>query len=352
MLTLSENEMRQAVTQRDAAFDGRFYYAVITTGVCCNPSCTSKAANAQNIRFFTTCDDAIKAGFRPCKRCHPEGKSPAQTLLKVARYIEAHSEDKLTLATLSEVAELSSSRLQRAFKARFGVSPKQYQDTLRMQKFKCALQQGDEVTEAIYASGFGSISRVYGQQSRKFGMTPKAYRAGGQGEQIHYACRASTLGYIIMAATEKGVCSVQLGDDEASLVTLIAAEFPKATLILSQAQNAPLLDNWIDALEAHLSHGAPQPDVPLDIRGSAFQTLVWQFLMTIKEGEVMSYGEVAEKINKPKAVRAVGTACGKNAIGILIPCHRVLRSDGTLGGYRWGLARKKALLAQEQKADD
>jgi len=348
MLKLSAHEMHQAIKQRDKAFDGRFYYAVSTTGVCCIPSCASKVANADNIRFFETLELALEAGFRRCKRCQPPGKGNHQKLLTVARYIEMHSEATLTLATLSEIAGLSASRLQRAFKALFNVSPKQYQDALRMKQFKRSLQQGDQVTAAIYTAGFGSISRVYGEENRQFGMQPKTYRAGGEGEEIHYACRHSTLGYIIMAATEKGVCSVQLGDDKASLVALIKAEFPNATLCLSQAQHAPLLDNWIDALEAHLSQGGAKPDIPLDIRGTVFQIQVWQFLMTIKEGECMSYGEVAKKINKPKAVRAVGTACGKNAIAILIPCHRVLRSDGSLGGYRWGLSRKKALLEQEK----
>ena len=179
-------------------------------------------------------------------------------------------------------------------------------------------------------------------------MAPKAYRAGGDGEVIHYACRMTSLGQMIMAATNKGICSVQFGDDQNTLVSLLTKEFPKAELILSAVQDGSDLDNWMEALDLHLSQSAPRPDVPLDIRGTVFQMKVWQFLLSLKEGEVMSYGEVAEQIENPNAVRAVGTACGKNRIGVLIPCHRVLRGDGSLGGYRWGLDRKRALLDKER----
>ncbi|MCF2860496.1 methylated-DNA--[protein]-cysteine S-methyltransferase [Pseudoalteromonas sp. SMS1] len=270
-------------------------------------------------------------------------------LIEVARYIEAHADEKLTLAQLSVIAGYSPSRLQRSFKALFGISPKHFQDEVRMRKFKRSLKNGESVTDAIFSSGFGSISRVYGEATRNIGMSPKTYRAGAQGEIIHYACRETKLGQMIMAATEKGVCSVQFGDNQATLVSLLTAEFPKATLVHSKAQDAPELDVWIAALDNHLSHGAPKPELPLDLKGTAFQIKVWRFLLNIKEGEVISYGEVAQHIGNENAVRAVGTACGKNRIGVLIPCHRVLRSDGTLGGYRWGLARKKMLLAMEKQ---
>ncbi|OAN10893.1 cysteine methyltransferase [Photobacterium jeanii] len=348
MVPLSENEMRQAVAQRDPRFDGRFYYGVITTGVFCRPSCSSKAAKPENVRFFADSSAALLAGFQPCQRCFPLGKSEqTQQMIAVARYIEAHLDEKITLAQLGDIAALSPSRLQRVFKAMLGISPKHYQDALRLNHFKRSLQQGEGVTEAIYGAGYGSLSRVYGEATRTMGMTPKAYGAGGEGENIHYACRVTALGLMIMAATEKGVCSVQFGDDESHLVELLSAEFPKATLVPSAAQDTPELDNWMTALDHHISQGAPKPEVPLDIRGTAFQMKVWRFLLSIKEGEVMSYSEVAAHIDKPNAVRAVGTACGKNRIGILIPCHRVLRSDGSLGGYRWGLERKQALLVKE-----
>ncbi|WP_372880334.1 bifunctional transcriptional activator/DNA repair enzyme AdaA [Psychromonas sp.] len=345
----SEKAMRKAVESRDASFDGLFYYGVITTGVFCQPSCPTKAAKPENIRFFSAVESALQAGFRPCKRCCPAGKNARiEKIIEVADYIEEHIEEKITLLQLAGIAGLSPSRLQRVFKEIFGISPKHYQDAIRMRHFKRLLKGGDSVTDAIYSSGFGSISRVYGEASRNIGMTPKAYRAGGDGEVIHYACRMTALGLMIMAATGKGICSVQFGDNESSLFSLLSKEFPKAELVLSAAQNASELDNWMEALDKHLSQGAPRPDVPLDMRGTAFQVKVWQFLLSIKEGDVVSYAEVAEQIDNPKAVRAVGTACGKNPIGVLIPCHRVLRSDGALGGYRWGLERKRTLLDKER----
>lgn len=346
----SEIEMRKAITTRDKSFNGQFYYGVITTGVFCLPSCSVKPAKPENLRFFSSIEAAVLADFRPCKRCHPvAGNSRIAKLIEVARYIEQHADEKMTLSSLGKVAELSPSRLQRIFKETFGVSPKAYQDAIRMRHFKHSLKKGDGVTHAIYSSGFGSISRVYGEATRNIGMAPKVYRAGGAGEVINYACRDTALGFMMMAATDKGICSVQFGDNENTLLTQLREEFPNAELTVSASQNAPELDIWMEALDQHISQGAPRPDLPLDIRGTAFQIKVWQFLLSIKEGDILSYGEVAEQINKPKAVRAVASACGKNRIGVLIPCHRVLRSDGGLGGYRWGLERKRTLLDKEKK---
>jgi AraC family transcriptional regulator of adaptative response/methylated-DNA-[protein]-cysteine methyltransferase len=270
-------------------------------------------------------------------------------LVEVARHIEEYADERLTLFNLAEIAGLSPSRLQRIFKKAFGVSPKAYQDAVRMRHFKQSLKEGDSVTDAIFSSGFGSISRVYGEATRNIGMTPKAYRAGGAGEVITYACRNTALGLMAMAATDKGVCFVQFGDNEVSLVTNLKGEFPSAELSISPAQDAPELDAWMEALDQHISKGAPRPDLPLDMRGTAFQMKVWQFLLSIREGDVLSYSEVAQQIDKPKAVRAVASACAKNRIGVLIPCHRVLRGDGSLGGYRWGLERKRALLGAERE---
>ena len=269
-------------------------------------------------------------------------------LIKVARHIEEHIEEKITLSDLSEVAGLSSSRLQRVFKEAFGISPKAYQDAIRMGRFKQSLKEGEGVTDAIFASGYGSVSRVYGEATRNIGMTPKAYRAGGAGEIITYACRDTSLGLIMMAVTARGVCFVQFGEDEVSLVNQLQTEFPKADLSASVAQNAPELDDWMKALDQHISHGAVRPDLPLDMRGTAFQMQVWQFLLSVREGDVISYGELAAQIEKPKAFRAAASACGSNRIGVLIPCHRVIRGDGSLGGYRWGLERKRVLLGQER----
>lgn len=272
-----------------------------------------------------------------------------QRLLAVARHIENHVADPLPLAELAQVAGLSESHLQRTFKAAFGISPKVYQDALRMGRFKHALKQHSAVTEAIFDAGYGSISRLYGEPSRTLGMTPSAYRAGGAGEAIDYACRQTLLGTLLMAATGRGVCFVQFGTDESTLLELLKAEFPKAELKPSSAQDSVDLDLWIDALNLHISQGGPRPDLPLDVRGTAFQILVWQFLIQIPEGEVISYAELASGIGKPGAVRAAASACARNRIGVLIPCHRVLRGDGRLGGYRWGLERKQALIDAEKQ---
>jgi AraC family transcriptional regulator of adaptative response/methylated-DNA-[protein]-cysteine methyltransferase len=269
--------------------------------------------------------------------------------VEIAHYIERHADERLTLASLAEIAELSTSRLQRIFREAFGVSPKAYQDAFRMRHFKQSLKEGDSVTDAIFSSGFGSVSRIYGQATRTIGMTPKTYQAGGTGETITYACRTTALGPILVAATDKGVCFAQFGDDEASLIALLKAEFPNAEQRPSPAQNTPGLDAWMDALDRHISQGGPRPDLPLDMRGTAFQMKVWQFLLRIREGDTLSYSEVAAQIDKPKAVRAVASACARNRIAILVPCHRVLRGDGSLGGYRWGLQRKQTLLAMERK---
>lgn len=346
----TEAEMRKAITTRDKYCDGIFWYGVVTTGVFCCPSCTSRAAKIENLRFFPGIEEAMAAGFRPCKRCQPTGTLPQVVkLVEIASYIEKHADERLTLKDLATLAGLSQSRIQRVFKKAFGISPKAYQDAVRFRRFKRSLQQGGGVTDAILSSGYGSISRVYGEATRHIGMTPKAYRAKGAGEKIHYACRSTLIGPMMMAATEKGVCFVQFGDDEDSLLLRLETEFSNAELQTSPAQHTPELDLWMDALAEHINKGMPRPDLPLDMRGTAFQMKVWQFLLSIREGDVLSYGEVATQIDNPKAVRAVASACAKNRIGVLIPCHRVLRGDGSLGGYRWGLERKRALLDAERQ---
>lgn len=344
-----EENMRAAIARRDKNFDGRFFYGVITTGVFCRPSCAARPARPENLRIFADADSALSAGFRPCKRCRPSDTAPGlSALVEVARYIESHPEERLPLKRLAEQAGLSPAYFHRTFKAAFGVTPKGYQDAVRMQLFKTALKEGGDVTGAIFSAGFGSMSRVYGEDLRNIGMTPKAYRSGGKGETIAYACRDTALGPTMMAATVRGVCFVQFGEDSETLLEQLRREFPNAKLIASAAQEAPQLDAWIVALDAHLRQGAPRPELPLDLRGTAFQMRVWRFLLSVREGEAMSYSEVAAAIEKPKAVRAVASACAANRIGVLIPCHRVLRSDGSLGGYRWGLERKRALLEAER----
>ena len=342
--------MWRALETRDAALDGRFYYGVVTTGVFCRPSCRSRRANRDNVRFFATAEAAARAGFRPCKRCRPTAASGSASdrMQEVARFIAAHAEDALPLARLARQFSLSPAHLQRSFKAAIGVSPKTYQDGVRLRLLKSGLRGGQKVLDAIVGAGFQSTSRVYGEAARNLGMSPAAYRAGGAGEQISYALRRSSLGLLMMAATQRGVCFAEFGTSESALRAQLANEFPQATLAPSSMRESPALDAWIAALDAHLTADAPRPDLPLDLRGTAFQVRVWRFLLGIEPGQVMSYTEVAAGIKAPRAVRAVASACAANRIAVLVPCHRVLRGDGGLGGYRWGLERKRTLLARER----
>lgn len=345
----TDAQMRTAIATRDPTFDERFLYGVITTGVFCRPSCAARAARADNLRFFADAQAATAAGLRPCKRCRPtEVSADIDHLVAVARYIETHAEERLTLAHLAQHVGLSASRLQRVFKHAFGVSPKVFQDQVRLTGFKGALKQGSGVAEAIFEAGFGSTSRVYGEAARNIGMTPAAYRSGGANESIAYAHRKTALGSLLMAATDRGVCFAQFGDSASALIDQLRDEFPKASLAASSAQDSPMLDDWINALDEHVSREMPRPDLPLDLRGTAFQVKVWRFLVSLSDGEVVSYGELAKGIEQPSAVRAAASACGANRIAVLVPCHRVLRGDGSIGGYRWGVERKRALLDAER----
>ena len=272
----------------------------------------------------------------------------AARMRAVAEYIDGHADEPLPLARLARAAGMSAPHLQRRFKAVLGVSPKAYQDGARLRRLKSGLRAGRGVADAIFDAGFGSTSRVYGEVGRNIGMTPSTYRAGGTGEHIAYACRDTVLGPLMMAATVRGVCFAQFGTDAAALLAQLRAEFPQATLIPSAAQSAPDLDAWMAALDTHLSAGGPRPEVQLDLRGTAFQIRVWRFLLGIPAGQAVSYAELATGIGAPRAARAAASACAANRIAVLIPCHRVLRSDGGLGGYRWGLERKRTLLARER----
>ncbi|NOZ67129.1 MAG: methylated-DNA--[protein]-cysteine S-methyltransferase [Alphaproteobacteria bacterium] len=238
--------------------------------------------------------------------------------------------------------------MQKSFKRVFGLSPKEYQNGIRLARLKKALKEGDDISGAIYEAGYGAVSRIYEQIDGRIGMTPSAYRAGGKGEDIAYAIRDTTLGSMIMAATDRGVCYVHFGEGPESLIQSLSQEFPKGHIMPSPAHHAPELDSWIEALNHHLSGNIPRPDIPLHLNGTAFQMRVWHFLMSVPEGDIKHYRDVANGIGAPKAIRAAASACGANKIAVLIPCHRVLRSDGGLGGYRWGLERKKALLRNEK----
>lgn len=278
-------------------------------------------------------------------------KSPSPDLVvrmqRLAEYIEAHADESLPLARLAREAHLSPHHLQRTFTAVLGVSPRQFQAAKRLEQFKARLRDGDAVLTATYETGYGSTSRVYEQVTGGLGMTPSAYRAGGAGESIVYAVRATGFGMLLMAATDRGVCQVEFGDDGDVLVARLHDHFPHAVVEPARESAREPLDAWMDALAAHVDASAPCPSLPLDVRGTAFQIKVWRFLMSVKPGRVVSYGEIAAAIGHPDAVRAVGTACGANRLAVLIPCHRALRADGSLGGYRWGLERKRVLLDRE-----
>ena len=347
---ISDEECREAIKNRDASYDGRFVFGVLTTGVFCRPSCPSRPAKAENIRFYPSPAAATAAGLRPCRRCRPQQQTDSITA--VAAFIDSRVDEPLTLARLAQEFGLSGGQLQRRFKAAFGVTPKQYQNAARLQRVRQSLRDGSEVTTAIFAAGFGSTSRFYEQIDGRLGMTPSAYRDGGKGEKIAYAVRRTRLGHLLLAATDRGVCFVHFGAGEAALTATLQREYPQATLTRSAAAAAPELDLWIEALDRHLEQGQPLPELPLHLNGTAFQIRVWRFLMGVPAGTVASYAEVARGIGAPKAVRAAANACAANNIALLIPCHRVLRGDGSLGGYRWGGERKRALIDAERRHRD
>jgi AraC family transcriptional regulator of adaptative response/methylated-DNA-[protein]-cysteine methyltransferase len=277
------------------------------------------------------------------------GQGPHTSLMKaMADYIDAHRDEALPLTRLADQAGMSPFHFQRTFKGVIGVSPKAYHAAARLRAFKARLRDGDNVLRATFDAGYGSTSRVYEQVDGGLGMTPSAYRAGGAGETIVHAVRETALGLLMMAATERGVCFVQFGDDADALLAELSHEFPKAVLAPASPDSAGALDDWMAALADHLAGTAPRPDLPLDLRGTAFQIKVWRFLISVRPGDVVSYSELAAGVGAPKAVRAAASACAANRLAVLVPCHRALRADGGLGGYRWGLERKRALLDAER----
>lgn len=354
-LTDSLNPERcwQAVHERDATFDGHFFYGVTTTGVYCRPSCGARLPRRHNVRFFATAEQARAAGFRACKRCRPDAPRRDDELERVAalcRWIEAHADEPeaLTLEALGRRAKLSPSHLQRRFQGVVGLSPKAYAEACRLHRLKDGLRAAPRITDAIYDAGFGSGSRVYERIGTRLGMTPSAYRAGGAGLTMTYAITVTALGPTLIAATDRGICSVAFAEDEATLLRQLAAEFPRAERIPMAEPRQPLFETWMAALAARLEGREPDRGLPLDTRGTAFQLKVWKALLEIPSGAVKSYAEVAQAIGAPSAARAVARACASNRLAVLIPCHRVIRGDGALGGYRWGLERKRALIGAER----
>jgi AraC family transcriptional regulator, regulatory protein of adaptative response / methylated-DNA-[protein]-cysteine methyltransferase len=344
----SDDTCWRAVQRRDAADDGRLFYGVLTTGVYCRPSCPSRRPRRENVRFFESMEEAERAGLRPCKRCRPrEPGQAARHAAAVERACRRLSEagDAVDLGALSEGAGMSRFHFHRVFKEQTGVTPRAYAEAQRARRVRDALRTRDTVTEAIYEAGFGSGARFYATSKGRLGMTPSELRAGGAGVTVRFAVGQSSLGAILVAASDQGICAVELGDDPDALVCSIQDRLPEARWIGA--------DPEFEALVARVVGLVEDPhrglDLPLDVRGTAFEERVWRALRAIRPGETASYAEVARRVGSPGAARAVGRACAANPLAVAIPCHRVVRRDGTPSGYRWGVERKRLLLERERK---
>ncbi len=343
----------QAALDRDGALDGAFVFGVSSTGIFCRPSCPAKRPRRENVSFFDDALQAEHAGYRACLRCRPkavDGNPQSAMVRAMCRYIEQHLEDRLTLALLAREFRSSPFHLQRTFKSLLGVSPKAYIDACRLRQVKQNLQAGHSVTTALYAAGYGSSSRLYERTATQLGMTPEKYRRGAVAAIVRYTIvrytiAGSPLGRMLIAATDKGICSIQFGDDDEQLQQGLMREFPFAT----RRRDDHAMAEWRESLTSLINGQETNPSLPLDIRATAFQRRVWESLQKIPRGETRSYSAVAKKIGMPKAARAVARACATNPLAVAVPCHRVVREDGALGGYRWGIERKEQLLAIEKQ---
>jgi AraC family transcriptional regulator of adaptative response/methylated-DNA-[protein]-cysteine methyltransferase len=339
----------RSVVDRDSKADGKFFYSVKTTGVYCRPSCGARLARPENVQYHLTCEDAEKAGFRACKRCKPDqmGLSVINSskIANASRLIE-RSEQTPTLKQLAKQAEMSPFHFHRTFKSITGLTPSAYAKAHRNQRVQASLKRSSTVTDAIYDAGFNSSGRFYENTNKVLGMTPTKFREGGANTDIFFAIGKASLGAILVAQSNKGVCSILIGEDPEALIKDLQDRFPKANLIGDEAGYQDLVAKVVGLIE----QPAVNPDLPLDIRGTAFQQRVWKALQQIPPGTTATYTEIAKKIGMPKAVRAVAQACGANALAVAIPCHRVIKNDGSLSGYRWGVDRKRALLEREAHA--
>jgi AraC family transcriptional regulator of adaptative response/methylated-DNA-[protein]-cysteine methyltransferase len=341
-----------AVVGRDRALDGKFVFAVATTGIFCRPSCPARRPRPENVQFFDNALSAEQAGYRACLRCRPkalDGNPQSAKVRAICRYIEQHvinqeSEDRLTLKVLAKEFRLSPFHLQRTFKSILGISPKAYIDACRLRHVKQNLQAGQSVTTSLYAAGYGSTSRLYERTSAQLGMTPEKYRRGAVAAIVNYTIADSPLGRMMIAATDKGICAISFADSDAQLQQGLMREFPFA----SRRRDDAAMSKWQAGLTQLMKGQKINPSLPLDIRATAFQRRVWEALQDIPRGETRSYSALAKQIGSPSAARAVARACASNRIAIAIPCHRIVRENGDLGGYRWGAKRKEQLLALEQ----
>jgi AraC family transcriptional regulator, regulatory protein of adaptative response / methylated-DNA-[protein]-cysteine methyltransferase len=344
--TKTDEHRWDALKARDANAAGRFLYAVKTTGVYCRPGCSSRLPKRINVEFFDSASAAQRAGYRPCKRCHPEGPSngeiTTQLVERACRMIE-RADDAVTLAELAANAAMSAGHFQRVFKGIVGLTPRRYAATHRTQRFRAGLRAEDSVTKAIYSAGYGSSSRAYEGVARRLGMSPANFRNGAPGQTIRYAITKCYLGFVLVAATGKGICAIEFGNDRNTLAAQLRGKFPKAEVRLADKGFA----STVDAVVALLENPARGLNLPLDIQGTAFQQRVWTALQKVPPGETVSYTEVAERIGSPRAARAVAAACASNRLAVAVPCHRVVRATGAISRYRWGVDRKQELLRRE-----
>ena len=342
----SEQDFWQAILDRDDRFDGKVFYGVHSTHIYCRPTCPSRKPQRHHVSFFRSPLEAETAGFRACQRCHPKAAiDPNQEkMLTVCRYLQSHSNPIPTLAELGALVGMTPSHLQRLFKQQVGITPFQYATALRTDRFKQSLRRGESIAEALYDAGYGSASRLYEKAAAHLGMTPATYQQSGQGMIIRYTITNSALGALLVAATDRGLCSVRLGDPT-KLQAELQQEFSQATLQPAD----PELQNWVESIVTYLSGTTSLPDLPCDVRATAFQLQVWDALRRIPAGTTAHYSQIAETINQPTAVRAVARACATNPIALVVPCHRVVPKAGGIGGYRWGVDRKEALLRLEQQ---
>jgi len=347
----------RAVESRDRSADGVFVYAVRSTGIYCRPSCPSRKPRREQVMFFALAEAAEQKGFRPCRRCRPHTVPVSDpriaAVARVCREIDARvladPDARLTLAHLSHAAGMTTHKLERAFRATIGITPRQYADAQRMRRLKSRLKKGDNVTTALYEAGYGSSSRLYERAPSHLGMTPAAYRRGGEGMHIDYTIVDSPLGRLLVGATDRGISALYLGESDDKLRSAIEKEYPRAELRRDDSGPGSL-GEWVSEVLAHLSGHKPHLDLPTDVQATAFQRRVWEELRRIPYGTTRTYTQVARAIGNPAAVRAVARACATNPVSVVVPCHRVVREDGNLAGYRWGIGRKQALLEHESAA--
>jgi AraC family transcriptional regulator of adaptative response/methylated-DNA-[protein]-cysteine methyltransferase len=338
----------RAVQERDASWDGMFVYAVRSTGVYCRPTCPSRRPRPENVRFYALPDAAERQGFRPCRRCAPRSTRPPAAVGRVRAVclaIAARPNGAPSLRALARLVGGNAEHLLRTFKRTLGITPREYADACRIGCLKTGLRTGEGVAAATYAAGYGSGSRVYERSSSTLGMTPGAYARGGKGETVTYTIVPSSLGRLLVAATQRGVCAVKIGDGDVALERDLRDEYPAATV----GRDDERLSAWVARIVDSLEPGAPDPRLPTDVRATAFQRRVWRELQRIPRGRTRSYKEVARRIGQPDSARAVARACAANPVALIVPCHRVVRTDGAAGGYHWGASRKRQLLEMEKR---